>query len=152
MNLLEYLLQVENLNGTVIGTNRATAVSFFFSFFFVFSFFLKLLEDISPFRWVTVLDFWWCLPCQGGSFLRAFSLVWSSDSPLVKHLLTVEVNMAAKPFPPTYLQTCPQALVEFQARARTYGCIYCCLWYEVFFDCVFSYQVQLLIANIFSGK
>ena len=37
--------------------------------------------------------------------LHAFSLVRSSDSPLVQHLLTVEVSMAAKPFRSTYLQT-----------------------------------------------
>ena len=46
--------------------------------------------------------------------LCAFSLVWSSDSLLVRHLLT-EVSMAAKPFWSMYLQTWSQALVEVRA-------------------------------------
>ena len=43
--------------------------------------------------------------------LHTFSPVWSSDLPLLWHLLT-EVSMATEPFLPTYLLTCPQALVE----------------------------------------
>ena len=47
--------------------------------------------------------------------LRASSPVWSSDSPLLWHLLTIEFTMAAEPFRFTYLQiTCPQALVGFK--------------------------------------
>ena len=42
----------------------------------------------------------------------------SSDSPLVWHLLTVEVSMAAKPFQ----SRCSEALVEVQARAWTHNC------------------------------
>ena len=59
-------------------------------------FLFKFLEDISPFCGATdtpVLDFWWCLPWVSkpgwNRFLRAFSHVWSSDWPLVWHLLTV---------------------------------------------------------------
>ena len=35
----------------------------------------------------------------------------------------IEVSMAAKPFFTTYLQTCPQGLVEFQVGAQTHDCL-----------------------------
>ena len=62
---------------------------------FIFSFFLKFLEVTCPFCGATdtpVLDFWWCLPWvskPGWNRLHAFLPVhYSSDSPLVRHLLT----------------------------------------------------------------
>ena len=54
-------------------------------------------------------------------FLHAFSAMGSSDSPLVQHLLTIEVSMEAKPFWAMYLQMCLQALVEVQAMAQTHN-------------------------------
>ena len=85
------------------------------------SFFL-FVEDISPFRGATdtsVLDFWQRLPWVSkpgwipclctlspacNEFLRFTSGVTPADC--------IEVSMAAEPFQSTYLQTCPQALVE----------------------------------------
>ena len=62
---------------------------------------------------------------QGGSFfVCAFLPVWSLDLPLMWHLLIVQ-RSAWQPslFDPFYLQTCPQALVELWARARTHDCL-----------------------------
>ena len=44
--------------------------------------------------------------------LHAFLSVWSSDSPLVWHLLTIERSVWQQSFWSTYLYMCPQALVE----------------------------------------
>ena len=76
------------------------------SLFIYFGFFLHFLRSEFTFRGATdtpVLDFWWHLSwvSKSGwiSHLCAFSLVWSSDSPLVWHLMTVKkVSMAAGPF------------------------------------------------------
>ena len=64
-------------------------VSSFFLFFFK-KFFLRT-QVLSWGNWYSFLDLWWHLPwvSKPGWIPCAFSLVWSSDSPLVQHLLTV---------------------------------------------------------------
>ena len=76
-----------------------TAKKYALFFFSVLCFFNKILEDISPFRGATdtpVLEFWWHLVTSALGFkarvdpLHTFSLVWSSDSLLLWHLLTAK--------------------------------------------------------------
>ena len=50
----------------------------------------------------------------GVDVLCSFSLVWSSDLPLVWYLLMFRGQHVAKPFQSMYLQKCPQALEEVQ--------------------------------------
>ena len=58
---------------------------------------------------------------QGGSFFHSFSSVWFSDSPLVRHLLTLfwSATWSSKPslFDPV---TFPKALVEIWSGVRTH--------------------------------
>ena len=78
--------------------------------------FLKLLEDIRPFRGATdtpILDFWWCLLwvsrpgwipslCASSPVHSEFLRFTSGVTPAN----CIEVSMAVKPFWSTYLKTC----------------------------------------------
>ena len=72
------------------------------------------MEDISPFL---IPMFWACAVCpgfqgQGGSlacFLTCVILRFTSSATPAD---CIEVSIAAEPFQSTYLQMCPQALVE----------------------------------------
>ena len=77
-------------------------------------FVFKFLEDTSPFRGLLIPLFWTfgdvCFEFQkqGGSLLHAFSLVWSSDSPLGRQPQTAE-RSAWQPSlfdPHTYRRVC----------------------------------------------
>ena len=96
------------------------------------------MEPLIPLFW-TSGDIWAGFQSQGGSLLHAFSLVWSSDSPLVRPADCIEVSMAAKPFWSTYLQTCPWKLVTFQSLecvlffcfCLIHVCVCVCTWMKL---------------------
>ena len=77
------------------------------------------MEDICTFHGAIdnpVFDFWWRLPWVSkpgwipfACFLACVILRFTSS---VTPTECIQVSMAAKPFWSTYLQTCPQALVE----------------------------------------